>query len=532
MRPLALAVTLAVLSAPSLALADEPREFLPRFDLDDARIAPKKLEADVFRIQVHGEYQLRGVLQSDVPLLAPVLEPGAKTLGQKATIQHWMRLTPRIQIFEFAEIIGQIDVPRGFFGDTTRWVDAARDPMTEQNPVQVDARWLYVDLWTKVGLLRVGQQPNHFGMGMVANDGDHPSLFGDYRGGDISERALFATRPLGPKSKLAVLIAGDIVYRDQYARYGDGDRAYQALGGLVFGSEHNQVSGVFAARHQTRDRTSIDQLTPFTEALDIRLVDVGGRFSSKAPGSSSWVFGEGEAAGTWGTTSLTRTLAETRTGDPEKVRAFAGALRFGVAHESDDDKVRYADVTASLAFGYATGDANPYDGTQKRFVMNPNFRVGLVLFDHVLAWKTARAATLATDPAIAGRGAPGAELLPTNGGVAGATYVNPTIVYRPMRTLDLKGGVVLATSTSDVVDPYRAGALGQIRNYDGGDPTRRDLGVELDGGVEWRYQLDTSLTLQLGAQGGVLFPGHAFDDANGKGLGTQFLTMGRVGMQL
>src|SRR5262249_21909081 len=146
--------------------------------------------------------------------------------------------------------------------------------------------------------------------------------------------------------------------------------------------------------------------------------------------------------------------------------------------------------------------------------------VGLVLFDHVLAWKTARAATIGQDQNLAARAAPGLWLLPSNGGVFGAEYINPRVIVRPKRWLDLKGGVVIAQTTADFVDPYHFSALGNAVNYDGGDPRKHDLGVEIDLGADARIAVDKAATVQAGLEGGVLFPGHAFDDAAGNKLPT------------
>ena len=181
--------------------------------------------------------------------------------------------------------------------------------------------------------------------------------------------------------------------------------------------------------------------------------------------------------------------------------------------------------------GYASGDANPGDGVTRRFTFDENHHVGLVLFDQVLRWKTARSATIAQDPALVARAAPGLEYLSSNGGVFGAQYINPRFVARPRRWLDLKGGVVIAQTTADLVDPYRFGALGNVRNYDGGDPRAHDLGVELDAGAAARVQLDPSAVLQVGAEGGVLFPGRAFDDAAGNKLPNQYVGALQLGLQ-
>lgn len=524
------AVSLAIVTAASSASADGP--WLDRFDLDTGRVAWKPLEEGVIRLEMHGEYQLRGVLTSDVPLAAPLSQPDATTLGRKKYLQHWHRFELHAQVSDKVELVGQIDMPRGVVGDTTRRVNQAAEPYDEQNPARIDPRWLYVDVWTPVGLLRVGHQPNHFGMGLLANDGNHPSLFGDYSRGDVSERVLFATKPLGKHSSWAVFLAGDVVFRDSNASLSDGDRALQGLVGTRVGDEHDQVGAFFAVRDQRRDKDT-DQPQPGTyrEYLKIRAIDVNGRFHRRARGVSGFFFGEAEAAGIWGTTNLLRTVEEAKSATPEKLRTFGAAARLGFAHEPKGYVDRYADLTAAVSWGYATGDADPYDGTTRRFVMNPNFNVGLVLFDHVLAWKSARAATAASDPLLLNRAPPGVDRLPTNGGIAGATYVNPTIVYRPVRTLDLKAGVLFASATADVVDPYQVAVRGRYVNADGGPARNRDLGVELDGGVEWRIPLDFGMGAQLGAQAGVLFPGKALEDANGKRPGAQHVSMLRFGFQ-
>ena len=53
----------------------------------------------------------------------------------------------------------------------------------------------------------------------------------------------------------------------------------------------------------------------------------------------------------------------------------------------------------------------------KRFTFDENHHVGLVLFDQVLRWKTARSATIAQDPSLVARPAPGGgEALVLGGG--------------------------------------------------------------------------------------------------------------------
>jgi hypothetical protein len=187
---------------------------------------------------------------------------------------------------------------------------------------------------------------------------------------------------------------------------------------------------------------------------------------------------------------------------------------------------------AQIEVGYASGDADPYDGTERRFVFDPNHKVGLLLFDEVMRWQTARAASAAQDPLLQNgtRPTPGVDLLPTNGGVAGAEYVNPTVIFRPRPWLDLKGGMLIAQTTADVVDPYRLAVQGAAVNYRGGDAKRHDLGVELDGGAEARISLDYGLVATVGAQAGVLFPGSALANAAGERMKLPWIYIARGGI--
>ena len=118
-----------------------------------------------------------------------------------------------------------------------------------------------------IGIVRVGQQPNHWGMGILANDGNHPTLFGDYRYGSISERILFATKPGGESSDFVIALAGDLVFRDQNAKLARGDQAFQGVLAAYWERGQNQV-GVFSTlRRQRTDRASAPFST-YTDAID------------------------------------------------------------------------------------------------------------------------------------------------------------------------------------------------------------------------------------------------------------------------
>ena len=87
----------------------------------------------------------------------------------------------------------------------------------------------------------------------------------------------------------------------------------------------------------------------------------------------------------------------------------------------------------------------------------------------------------------------------------------------------------VAEASSDVVDPYRLATQGSYVNYLGGNARSRNLGIETDFGVELRIPLNHGITVALGAQGGVLFPGAALADASGQTMKTPWVTLGRFG---
>ena len=547
---------------------DIPKE-LPRLVLDNGRVDIPLPDPDAYRFILHGEHQIRYQAQRSFPLVATASQINGKpglvedSIGQNQFVSHWLRVTPRLQIRDTLELVAQVDVLTGvLFGELAHGTSADATPRNDYNGFgNLQPRWLYAQYRLPFGVVRLGQQPNHWGMGILANDGDHPTLFGDYRYGAISERMLFATKPGGADSDFYVALAGDLVYRDNIARLSRGQQAFQGVLAAFYEHGYNKL-GIFSTlRHQQNDKTSGSALFPYTDTLDALAIDVHGRFAVPVPGQDAFLYGEAEAAYISGSTNFLRTADQALEGGKTSIRSYGGAAAIGIVHRSfatgmwadaegknrDEGAKRtsmhylgkasargvpFGDLVAQLELGYASGDADPYDGTQRRFAFDPNHKVGLLLFDEVLRFQTARSATAAADPLLtnANRPTPGIDLLPTNGGVAGAQYVNPTFIFRPRHFFDIKGGMVIAQSTSEVVDPYRLGTAGSYVNYRGGDRRRKDLGVEFDVGFEGRFPLDYDLKVVVGAQAGLLLPGGALENADGERLPPQWIAIGRLGL--
>lgn len=531
------------------------RDTLDRLQLDTGRRTFRPAEPGTLRLQLHGAYQARYQHVSSYPLTPTTSAVRGNpaligdSIGQNNFLTHWLRITPKFQIEEKIELIAQMDILTGLvIGDLAHDTREDATPRDAYNGFSnVQPRWLYADIRTPIGLLRVGQQPNHWAMGIVANDGNHRPLFGDYRYGDIVERVLFATKPGGEQSPIVVAAGADLVFRDPYASLARGDNAIQAVLASFYEKGLNRT-GVYAAyRSQNTIRSNTLRSFRYADELDVFVLDAATHLATPLPGHPDIeLIAEAEAATIYGSTNIVRTPQSALTGEKNRIVSYGGAARIalvgmradvktdakGKRYRPDKDDL-FGRWVAQLEMGYASGDADPFDDTERRFTFNPNHRVGLLLFDEVMRFQTARAATAATDPLLSNANRPpaGVNALPSNGGVFGATYLNPTFVYRPRSWLDFKGGMVLAQTTADMVDPYRLVRDGAYVNYQGGSPARHDLGVELDGGTEARIPLSQAMLLAIGAQAGVLFPGGAFEDQARARIGTPWLAIGRLGLE-
>ncbi len=513
--------------------ADPVPEDFGRLILDDGRVPFVAPKAGTLRFDAHGELQLRYENLSDLKVSPPIGDRTKEFIGQRNYGLAWLRVGGQLLVSDKVKIVLQADfLPRWIVGDLAQGVSAAGDFARDEHvPALMRLRYAYLDWTTPIGLLRVGQVGNNWGMGILANNGDRPLIFGDYRMGSIVERIAFATRPGGKESPFVVAIAGDAVLSDATSKWALGDRTYQAVLSAYYEKGQSQL-GFFGVRrwHNVRQQIGDDG----RRKLYVWVADVAGKHAVKVA-EDVFAYGAFEVAHVRGKTDAIRSSVEYNEQDVRTwgAAALVGVVKRGKYAPKDGAPETYGQLVAQLEGGYASGDANPYDGVVKRFTFDPNHQVGLLMFPYALHFHTARGATNAQDPALTARPLAGSRFLTSNGGVFGATYLNPVVVFRPVASVDLKAGALVAVSSSDVVDPYRTtvSATGGDQSYTGGSPKNRDLGLELDGGFEWRYRIPGAITLQIGAQAGVFFPGRAFDDAKGNRAKTQSIVQGRFGVQ-
>jgi hypothetical protein len=474
-------------------------------------------EPEVVKLRVDGEYELRQSFLTALPL-APYAG-GPQHLDQASRLFHWLRLRPLALFGEHWEVRGEVDVPRGMvYGVVPEGIPDSGTDFDQQQPVRLHFRMLRVTARNDLGEVTLGHTTAGHGMGLVDNAGDAPRWFGTPERPSTFERVELTSG--SSRSTLRVGLSGDLAFQDERLSLVDGDRKWRVgLSARYMPSRRAHLSVL--ARYETlQERGAQGGSRSF-------LFDAAGGFRVPLPGRMGELFGSYEAVYRLGDVSEPVALAQGS--GPYAVTELAFATRVGVALERVEDYQRYAHVVVSLEWGMASGDADPTDAELHRFVMNPNHGVGLLLFSELLRFKTSRAQALleASRPDAAHARSWG---LATRGGVAGAGYLNPVVVVRPSRDLSLKAGAVVASSTTDLVDPAALAARGQRINYDGGSVSGRSLGSELDVGAELRVPLDPPMELRLSVEAGVAFPGSAFDDASGNGLGTQAITTAGLGL--
>ncbi|HEY6080067.1 MAG TPA: hypothetical protein VIW29_14740 [Polyangiaceae bacterium] len=485
--------------------------------LPSTRAREPEPEPSTLKLRIDGEYELRQSLLTRYPV-APIAG-GPAELEQSFRLFHWLRLRPLLLAGTHWEVRAEVDVPRGMiYGQDVSNVPDSGTDFEEPQPLGVQLRKLRIKARSELGELSLGHAPAQLGMGILDNDGDQPRWFGTPDRVATFERVELMSGQ--PSSMLRVGAAAELLFQDERLALFDGDRLWR------FG---------LSARFAPAEGAWLRLLTRY-ETLAARetrggaqafVFDASGGFRARLAGHSGELFGEYE--GVYRIGSVDEPTAWAGVGAESAVLALAGAARVGYALERAEANRRFAQLVVSLEWGMASGDADPTDHDVNRFVMDSNHGVGLLLFGELMRFKTSRAqALLAEQNAEAGS----ARVfgLATTGGIAGASYLNPILLVRPVAQLALQLGLVVASATTHVVDPSRVATDGERRNFDGGSALGRSLGSELDLGAELRLPLDPPMEARLSLQGGVAFPGSAFDDEQGERLGTQAMATTGLGL--
>ncbi|MBX3227695.1 MAG: hypothetical protein KIT84_15170 [Labilithrix sp.] len=395
-------------------------------------------------------------------------------------------------------------------GDSPTSPDSYRYGLCSADPVFV--RRLYGDVLTPIGLFRIGRQPFTEGASVVVNDGDgRKNRFGFARRGNSADRVLFATKPLEafkpPAERDAsegrggfLILAYDRLSGDNPQRYADDLHGW--ITALRWLEPTHRIGGDFEAQLYHAYRWSKDN--------DTGVSAIGGRLMSKL---GSDLHAGIEATFLTGATREVGAAYRVVTNDP--------AVKQDIHQLGARAVVRYDRPFYSLYLegDYASGDADPNVNTaltQFRFAQDS--RVGLLLFEHVLAYQSARAAASGI-ALLRNLNAPSlpVDQVATRGSFTNAAALFPQVDLHPIKDMLIRGGVLFAWAPARVVDPIaslqrRDGARidDDLVNYAGGRPGRY-YGTEFD--LRLQYRLYEHFAADV--EGAMLLPGSALQDANG-----------------
>ncbi|MFT3708497.1 MAG: hypothetical protein QM817_12665 [Archangium sp.] len=415
-----------------------------------------------------------------------------------APLQTRIRVTPEIHLGGFG-LIAEADAATGaIIGTPPDSLVGDRQPYPHIRAVEL--RKVYLEYKWATGAFRVGQQTSNWGLGILANDGNSDPQAGDFgqqHFGNLTYRALLAARPLygwgGNWRAFEVALAADLIVRDNFGEFSRGDRAFQGVLALRFNKDPENNFGVYAVYRNQRNIN----VTDGGKQTDAIVVDVAGKWHLIKRRNRDFKVGF-EFVGIGGTT----TQARNENAPILKLAQFGGAIK---------TQYRMGRTFIYLDGGYASGDQNPSDDRVESFRFDRDYKVGLILFDQVMAYQSGRSGVRASDPNLTGIAPEGADLLGTAGSVTGAWYLFPRIRIAMADWLDGYGGPLFAFSTAKLTDPFNSRINGGTSLNPLGAAPGLYLGTELDLGVQARFKPITELTISVTGEGGLFLPGDAYN---------------------
>lgn len=477
---------------------------------------------------VHGSYWVHGSHTSDFPLS----EDGALWRGRtwpsgirdgvSVRLDHRLRVEAEARFSKGLRLVGSADVAGPLGGDTT---DIGRDYLLVRRDrvrlyERATVREAFLEWRSRAGVLRLGQMTSSWGLGLVANDGaDREEAFHDPLLGDLVERMVFVTRPIAAFSDslfarhFHVGLGGDLVYRDDLASLLERDLAGQGVAFLFYDGPVVQggddlFAGVYAAYRYQRD--------PDRDVLKALVLDATFRHTWTLDSRGTYLRVEGEGVYVFGSLRFADGGGPPRAPNGADIRQWGAVLR-GEIHIPD------AGLRPGVEAGLASGDADPTDAVGRAFQFDPDYRVGMILFEEVLGRMSALAPERVSDPDLLYQAPSGYEKAATNGAITNAVYLYPRVRYWPHPDIEVRLAFLWARGLAPVGGAYNTAGHGGYplgyrvdpRVWSGGKWTERDLGMEVDVGIAYTIRFGAEERLRLGVQGGWCRPGAAFRDAEG-----------------
>jgi len=380
----------------------------------------------------------------------------------------------------------------------------------------------WMEFSVPLGKLRIGRQPSHWGMGLLANDGDgFRNDFGEAFRGNTFDRVLFATNPVsivqaivkskGPEVPLFIAFGVDRLVEDPLIQY----YGYQCEPGLVDGDDDfdsrcdQNGDGVTEQDHGfTQDREGEnrdddwwadleDDVFEFLYVIIYRGEDLAWMGGTGDLTAGAYVVHrlqqetdsnvlildaylntnfKGFFAEAEGVIIVGKTKALALPGvydpsgsvdDPLAKQALIGGYVVRLGYETPRFRVL-------LEQGMASGDNNVADENFTGRPLHSDHNVGLLLYEEVISRVTAN---LWSDAA---------EGLWSKGGVYNSIYINPRVSVYPLDNWEIIAGFLTAFPHQPDGRFIRCaeGDAVECAQYDATSPI---LGYEFDLGVHHRF---------------------------------------------
>jgi len=478
--------------------------------------SPALAAEDDYEFSLEGFYRVRGHAFNNLYTDAPN--------GRYLT--HKLRLQPEIDFEEGrAKFIMMADALTDVvwgdnmsYASTALFAGAPSDTHVsgvEGENFKVKRAWMEFN--AAVASIRLGRQPSHWGMGLLANDGNgFDDTFGENKYGNTFDRFLLATRPVAvaqtalgrPVSPLP-LYAGfgiDRLVEDPLIQYygyecdpeDPADSPYCAPD-----DDHGYTEDRDAATRDDQWWTQHgDDVLEFIylliykgedlswpgSAADLTLGAYGVNRIQKESNSEVWIVDAYIKMNYAGI--LLEAEGLTIRGETEAI-ALPGSYDPSKEDSGEEGPLyKFADIwggvvragyeqpafTVMAEAGYASGDDNVADEEFTGRPIHADHNVGLLLYEEILGRVTAY------------RWSTAGEGLWSNGGVYNSKYIFPNVRWRPVNNLELIGAYLVAW-------PDKPDGAIIITDEDAESPI---LGTEIDLAAKLRWQNHILVSLETG----------------------------------
>lgn len=314
----------------------------------------------------------------------------------------------------------------------------------------------------------LGVQSFQWGLGILANDGNEQSIWGDAQQGNHYLRGSMDFA-VGAASR--GFVALDSVIRDDNVSIYHEGRAQQIITGLMGKSEKGQY-GLLCGYRWQKDAPELSHPESPT-FVRVMPFDLYGRTQllENVTAEIEMVHIRGKS---------NRIYSEQTRGEVTKVRSFGGLIRFDIT-----ELTGFVPTTNRLEFGLASGDANPTDSTSSAFYIHSNYNPGLIIFEQVLPLLSTNSVERLTDKDLVGQTAPGLRYGIQQGNVTNAMFVHFQENYQIFPSLYFRTGLVWVRSLAPITDPFLTAMNGGYNIGFGNESTISD---QL--GQEWLFGFD------------------------------------------